>query len=144
MNTPYPTYPRLHALLGAALPGLQLSNAAAEALEDALTDAHEHAPPSAFFARLRGIARGHAADGQAWRERQLSQARGQELAEATRCMAAVVACGGVLLAAQSAREMDDAQAQCPPQVEEGLLHAVVVLADHAGALVEPDVCAPLL
>lgn len=144
MNTPYPTYPRLHALLGAALPGLQLPRTAAEALEGALTEAHEHAPPSAFFAALRGIANSHAADGQAWRERQLSEARGRELSEATRCMAAVSACGGVLLAAQSAREMDDAQAQCPPQVEEGLLHAVVVLADHAGALVEPEACAPLL
>ncbi|WP_026347088.1 hypothetical protein [Stenotrophomonas hibiscicola] len=144
MNKPFPTYPRLHALLGAALPGLQLSTTAAEALEDALTEAHEQAPPSSFFARLRGMARGHAADDQVWRERQLSGARGRELAEATRCLAAVSACGGVLLAAQSAREMDDLQAQCPPQVEEGLLHAVVVLADHAGALVEPDACAPLL
>jgi len=143
MNTPYPTYPRLQALLGAALPDLQLSTTAAEALEDALTEADEQAPQSAFFARLRGIAHSHGADGQAWRERQLSEARGRELAEATRCLAALSACGGVLLAAQSAREMDDAQVQCPPQVEEGLLHAVVVLADHAGALVEPDACAPL-
>jgi len=142
MNKPFPTYPRLQALLGAALPGLQLSNAVAEALEDALTEANEQAPPSAFFARLRGITHSHAADGQPWRERQLSEARGRELAEATRCLAALSACGGVLLAAQSARETDDAQ--CPPQVEEGLLHAVVVLADHAGALVEPDACAPLL
>ncbi|WMJ71558.1 hypothetical protein [Stenotrophomonas sp. 24(2023)] len=31
----------------------------------------------------------------------------------------------------------DAAAQRPPQEEEGLLHAVVVLADHAGALVAP-------
>jgi len=144
MNTLYPTYPRLHALLGAALPGLQLSDAVAEALEDALTDAHENTLPSAFFARLRGIARGHTSGGQAWGERRLSEARGRELSEATRCLAAVSACGGVLLAAQSAREMDDAQAQCPPQVEEGLLHAVVVLADHAGALVEADACTPLL
>lgn len=144
MNTPYPTYPRLHALLGAALPRLQLSTTAAEALEDALTEVHEQAPPSAFFARLRGIAHSHAADGQAWCERQLSEARGRDLAEATRCLAALSACGGVLLAAQSAREMDDATAQCPPQVEEGLLHAVVVLADHAGALVEPDTHASVL
>ena len=107
-------------------------------MEDALTDVHEQAPPSAFFARLRGIAHSHGADGQIWRERQLSEARGRELAEATRCLAAVSACGGVLLAAQSAREIDDTQAQCPPQVEEGLLHAVVVLADHAGALVAPE------
>ncbi|MEN5262702.1 hypothetical protein [Stenotrophomonas hibiscicola] len=138
MNKPFPTYPRLQALLGAALPGLQLSNAVAEALEDALAEANEQAPPSAFFARLRGIAHSHGADGQAWRERQLSEARGRELAEATRCLAALSACGGVLLAAQSAREMEDAAAQCPPQVEEGLLHAVVVLADHAGALVAPE------
>lgn len=144
MNTPYPTYPRLHALLGAALPGLQLSTTAAEALEDALAEVHEQAPPSAFFARLCGIAHNHGADGQPWRERQLSEARGRDLAEATRCLAALSACGGVLLAAQSAREMDDVSAQCPPQVEEGLLHAVVVLADHAGALVEPDACAQLL
>lgn len=144
MNTPHPTYPRLQALLGAALPGLQLPTTAAEALEDALAEANEQAPPSAFFARLRGIAHSHAADGQAWRERQLSEGRGRELAEATRCLAALSACGGVLLAAQSARETDDAQAQCPPQVEERLLHAMVVLADHAGALVEPDACAPLL
>ncbi|MFV7456545.1 hypothetical protein ACNPMX_17330 [Stenotrophomonas maltophilia] len=73
MNTPYPTYPRLQALLGAALPGLQLSNTAAEALEDALTEVHEQAPPSAFFARLHGVAHRHGADGQAWRERQLSE-----------------------------------------------------------------------
>ncbi|KRG45349.1 MULTISPECIES: hypothetical protein [Stenotrophomonas] len=138
MNTPYPAYPRLQALLGAALPGLQLSNTAAEALEDALTEVHEQAPPSAFFARLHGVAHSHGADGQAWRERQLSEARGRELAEATRCLAALSACGGVLLAAQSAREMEDAAAQCPPQMEEGLLHAVVVLADHAGALVAPE------
>jgi len=94
------------------MPGLQLSNAVAEALEDALTEAHEHAPPPAFFARLYGIAQSHAADGQVWRERQLSEGRGRELAEATRCLAALSACGGVLLAAQSARETDDAQAQC--------------------------------
>ena len=144
MNTPHPTYPRLQALLGAALPGLQLPTTAAEALEDALAEANEQALPSAFFARLRGIAHSHPADGQAWRERQLSEGRGRELAEATRCLAALSACGGVLLAAQSARETDDAQAQCPPQVEEGLLHAVAVLADHAGALVAPDACAPLL
>ena len=144
MNTPHPTYPRLQALLGGALPGLQLSNAAAEALEGALAEVNEQAPPSAFFTRLRGIAHNHAADGQAWREQQLSEARGRDLAEATRCLAAVSACGGILLAAQSAREMDDAQAQCPPQVEEGLLHAVVVLADHAGALVEPDTHASVL
>ncbi|WP_262083663.1 hypothetical protein [Stenotrophomonas sp. SMYL41] len=81
---------------------------------------------------MRGIAHNHAADGQAWRERQLSEARARELAEATRCLTAVSACGGVFLAAQPAREMEDAPAQCPPQVEEGLLHAVVVLADHAG------------
>lgn len=137
MNTPHPTYPRLQALLGAALPGLQLSTAVAEALEDALAEANEQAPPSAFFARLRGIAHSHAADGQ------VPAARLAELPFAPR-LAAVSACGGILLAAQSAREMDDAQAQCPPQVEEGLLHAVVVLADHAGALVEPDACAPLL
>ncbi|ENE2728837.1 TPA: hypothetical protein ACKP89_002867 [Stenotrophomonas maltophilia] len=144
MTTLYPTYPRLHVLLGAAMPGLQLSNAVAEALEDALTEAHEHAPPPAFFARLHGIAQSHAADGQVWRERQLSDVRGRELTEATRCLAALSACGGVLLAAQSARETDDAQAQCPPQVEECLLQAVVVLADHASALVEADACAPLL
>ncbi|WP_369040370.1 hypothetical protein [Stenotrophomonas maltophilia] len=60
------------------------------------------------------------------------------MAEATRCMAAVSACGRVLLAAQAARELDDAHAQCPPQVEEGLLHAVVVMADHAEALVASD------
>ena len=35
MTTPYPTYPRLHTLLGDALPDLQLPNATAEALEDA-------------------------------------------------------------------------------------------------------------
>ena len=43
MNTPHPTYPRLQALLGAALPGLQLSTAVAEALEDALAEANEQA-----------------------------------------------------------------------------------------------------
>ncbi|HGM6731392.1 TPA: hypothetical protein ACKQBZ_002488 [Stenotrophomonas maltophilia] len=137
MNTPYPAYPRLHALLGDVLPDLALPTPVAEALEDALCEGDGDAAPSAFFARLRGIAQSHAADGQPWRERHLSEARGRELAEATRCLAAVSACGGVLLAAQSAREMDDAAAQCPPQVEEGLLHAVVVLADHAGGLVAP-------
>jgi hypothetical protein len=40
----------------------------------------------------------------------------------------------VLLATQAARELDDAEAQCPPQTEEGLLHAVQLLAEHAGAL----------
>lgn len=140
MTTPHPAYPRLHTLLGTALPGLQLSDATAEALEDALAEAEDAAPAPAFFARLHGITHNHAADGRLWRERQLSEARGRELAEATRCLAAVSACGGVLLAAQSAREMDDAAAQCPPQVEEGLLHAVVVLADHAGALVKPGAC----
>ncbi|MGS7841179.1 hypothetical protein [Stenotrophomonas forensis] len=142
MNTPYPTYPHLHALLGDALlgdalPGLALPTPVAEALEDALCEGDGDAAPSAFFARLRGITQSHAADGRAWRERHLSEARGRELAEATRCLAAVSACGGVLLAAQSAREMDDVATQCPPQVEECLLHAVVVLADHAGGLVAP-------
>ncbi len=92
MNTPYPNYPRLQALLGAALPGLQLSTTAAEALEDALAEVHEHAPPSAFFARLRDIAHNHAADGQPWRERQFSEARGREPAEATRCLRVGVCC----------------------------------------------------
>ncbi len=138
MNTPYPAYPRLHALLGDSLPGLALPTPVAEALEDALCEGDGDVAPSAFFARLRGIAQSHAADGQPWRERHLGESRGRELAEATRCLAAVSACGGVLLAAQSAREMDDVAAQCPPQMEEGLLHAVVVLADHAGGLMAPD------
>ena len=84
MNTPHPTYPRLQASPGAALPGLQLPTTPAEALEDALAEANEQAPPSAFFARLRGIAHSHAADGQAWRERQLSEARGRDQGEAYR------------------------------------------------------------
>ncbi len=138
MNTPYPAHPRLHALLGDALPGLSLPDATAEALESALNDAQDNAPPPAFFARLRGITRGHGADGQPWRERHLSDARARRLAEGTRCLAAVSACGKLLLAAQAARELDDEQAQCPPQVEEGLLHAVVVLADHAEALVASE------
>lgn len=141
MKKPSPAYPCLHAVLGDALAGLNLPDATAEVLENALNDAEEDAPPSAFFARLRGSARGHAADGQPWRERKLSDTRMRAFAESTRCLAAVSACGRVLLAAQAARELDDAQAQCPPQVEEGLLHAVVVLADHAGALVAADACA---
>lgn len=95
MNTPYPTYPRLQALLGAALPDLQLSTTAAEALEDALTEADEQAPQSAFFARLRGIAHSHGADGQAWRERQLSEARGnwpRRRAVLPHCPPAAVCC----------------------------------------------------
>ena len=56
MTTLYPTHPRLHALLGNALPGLALPNAVAEALEDALIEAAVATPPSAFFARLRGVA----------------------------------------------------------------------------------------
>ena len=123
MTTLYPTYPRLHTLLGDALPGLALPNAVAEALEDALIEAAETTPPSAFFTRLRDVAC------------EAGGARGRELAEAARCLAALSACGGVLLAAQSARELDDVAAQCPAQVEEGLLQAVVVLAEHAGALV---------
>ncbi|AWH34427.1 hypothetical protein [Stenotrophomonas sp. SAU14A_NAIMI4_8] len=123
MTTLYPTYPRLQALLGNALPGLALPSAVAEALEDALMEAAETTPPSAFFTRLRGVA--HEAD----------DARGRGLADAARCLAALSACGSVLLAAQSARELDDVAAQCPAQVEEGLLQAVVVLAGHAGALV---------
>lgn len=130
MTTLYPTYPRLHALLGDALPGLALPNAVAEALEDALIEAAEAVPPSAFFARLRGLA--YEAGG----------ARGRGLADAARCLAALSACGGVLLAAQSARELDDVTAQCPAQVEEGLLQAVVVLAEHAGALVHDVVDCP--
>lgn len=137
MNTPYPTYPCLQSLLGDALSPLALPDATAKALEDALSVAEESAPPSAFFARLYGLAHGHGADGQPWQNRKLSDARMRGMAEATRCMAAVSACGRVLLAAQAARELDDAEAQCPPQVEEGLLHAVIVLADHADALVAP-------
>lgn len=123
MTTLYPTYPRLHALLGDALPDLALPNAVAEALEDALMEAAEAVPPSAFFARLRGMAQA------------VGDARGRGLAEVARSLAALSACGGVLLAAQSARELDDVAAQCPAQVEEGLLQAVVVLAEHADALV---------
>lgn len=68
MTTPYPTYPRLHTLLGDALPDLQLPNATAEALEDALTEADEAAPTPAFFKRLRDVTRCHAADGEPWTE----------------------------------------------------------------------------
>lgn len=144
MKKPSRTYPALHALqalLGDALTGLALPDATAEALEHALNAAEGSAPLSAFFAQLHGSMRGHTADGQPWHERRLSDTRMRALAAGTRCLAAVSACGRVLLAAQAARELDDAQAQCPPQVEEGLLHAVVVLADHAGALVASDACA---
>ncbi|KAF1014809.1 MAG: hypothetical protein GAK31_02296 [Stenotrophomonas maltophilia] len=94
MTPSAPACPRLHALLGAALPGLQLSHSVTEALEDALAEAHEHAPLPAFFARLRSTAQRHAADGQHCHERHLSEARGRALAEATRCLAALSACGG--------------------------------------------------
>ena len=142
MTLPHPTHPRLHALLGNALPGLRLPAAAADILEDALAAAHENVPQPAFFARLRSIARGDGANGQPWPETRITEARARDLAGATRCLAAVSSCAGLLLAAQAAREMDDARAHCPPQVEEGLLHAVQVLADHAGALVEPAAAVP--
>jgi len=135
MNTPYPTCRCLQSLLGDALSTLALPDATAKALEDALNEAEGSAPPSAFFAQLHGSMRGDAADGQPWQEQRLSDGRMRELVAGTRCLAAVSACGRVLLAAQAARELDDAHAQWPPQIEEGLLHAVVVLADHAGALV---------
>ncbi|SFR85928.1 hypothetical protein SAMN04487782_1367 [Stenotrophomonas maltophilia] len=139
MTLPHPTHPRLHALLGDALPGLKLSSTVAEALEHALTGAHDHVSVPAFFARLRGIAQGHGVDGRAWRELRLSEARARDMAEATRCLAAVSSCAVLLVAAQSARETDSADVHCPPQVEEGLLHAVLLLADHAGALMVPAV-----
>ncbi|MEN5004852.1 hypothetical protein [Stenotrophomonas indicatrix] len=136
MTTPYPTYPRLHTLLGDALPDLQLPNATAEALEDALAEADEAAPTPAFFKRLRDVTRCHAADGEPWTELRITpaRARARDLACTTRCLLALSALGGVLLATQAARELDDAEAQCPPLSEEGLLHAVQLLADHAGAL----------
>ncbi len=137
MSSPYSAYPLLYSLLGDALPDLALPDASAEALEGALGDAAGNSPPSAFFARLQGIAHGHGTDGHACREQWFSDSRMRKLAEGTRCLAAVSACGRVLLAAQAARELDDAEAQCPPQVEEGLLHAVIALADHAETLVAP-------
>ena len=90
MNTPHPTYPRLQALLGAALPGLQLSTAVAEALEDALAEANEQAP--AFFA-------GCAASLTATRPTARRGANGNSARRAAgtwprrRCLAAVSACG---------------------------------------------------
>jgi len=134
MTTLYPTYPRLHTLLGDAMPDLQLPNATAEALEDALTEAEQSAVTPAFFKRLRDVTRCHAADGEPWTELRITPARARDLACTTRCLLALSALGGVLLATQAARELDDAEAQCPPQTKEGLLHAVQLLAEHAGAL----------
>lgn len=59
MPDPLPDYPRLHALLGDAV--RDLPDALAEKMEDALSDAAESLPPSAFFTFLQSHGKGRRA-----------------------------------------------------------------------------------
>ncbi|MEG0195539.1 MAG: hypothetical protein RR698_20530, partial [Stenotrophomonas sp.] len=68
-----PDYPRLHALLGDA--ARDLPNALAEKMEDALSDAAESAPTSAFFTFLQGHGKGRRVDGVPWAETRLTPGR---------------------------------------------------------------------
>ena len=125
MSDRLPDYPRLHALLGAAL--RDLPNAVAEKLEDALCESAEGAPSSAFFAHLKGHGKNLRADGEAWAETRLSPGRAFDLALATRSASGITALIAVLHAAHVARESDD-PACCPSAaVIEGLFNACQML-----------------
>ncbi|HEL2979970.1 TPA: hypothetical protein UMB92_002844 [Stenotrophomonas maltophilia] len=110
MSDLLPDYPRLHALLGDAV--RDLPNALAEKMEDALSDAAESIPPSAFFAFLDRYGKQRCADGQAWTEIRLTPARAFDLALATRSASGIAALSAVLHAAHVARENDDPRS-CP-------------------------------
>ncbi|WP_256643065.1 hypothetical protein [Stenotrophomonas sp. 9(2022)] len=125
MSDRLPDYPRLHALLGAAL--RDLPNAVAETLEDALCESAEGAPSSAFFAHLKAHGKNLRADGEAWTETCLSPGRAFDLALATRSASGITALTAVLHAAHVARESDDT-ACCPSAaVIEGLFNACQML-----------------
>ncbi|SMR80764.1 MULTISPECIES: hypothetical protein [Stenotrophomonas] len=100
-----PDYPRLHALLGDAV--RDLPNALAEKMEDALSDAAESVPPSAFFTFLQGHGKGHCADGKPWADTRLTPGRAFDLALATRSASGIAALIAMLHAAHIARENDD-------------------------------------
>lgn len=104
MSDLLPDYPRLHALLGDAV--RDIPNALAEKMEDALSDAAESAPLSAFFAFLRGHGEGRCADGSPWVETRLTPGRVLDLALATRSASGITALTAVLHAAHIAREND--------------------------------------
>lgn len=125
MSDRLPDYPRLHALLGAA--ARDLSEALAEKLENALCEAAEVAPSSAFFAHLHDHGKNLRADGQPWTETRLSPSRAFDMAMATRSASGITALIAVLHAAHLARESDD-PACCPSAaVVEGLFNAGQVL-----------------
>jgi len=100
MSDLLPDYPRLHALLGDAV--RDLPNALAEKMEDALSDAAESAPPSAFFTFLQGHSKGHRADGTPWAEIRLTPGRALDLALATRSASGITALTAMLHAAHVA------------------------------------------
>lgn len=105
MSERLPDYPRLRTLLGDAV--RDLPNALAEKMEDALNDAAESVPPSAFFTFLRGHGGGCCADGTAWMETRLTPGRVLDLALATRSASGISALTAVLHAAHVARENDE-------------------------------------
>ncbi|MDI9272440.1 hypothetical protein [Stenotrophomonas sp. PFBMAA-4] len=120
-----PDYPRLHALLGAAL--RDLPNTLAEKLEDALCDSAERAVPSTFLAHLKDHGANLRADGEPWTETRLSPGRAFEMALATRSASGITALTAVLHAAHVARESETPDGYPSAAVVEGLFNACQVL-----------------
>lgn len=125
MSDLLPDYPRLQALLGDAV--RDLPNAVAEKMEDALSDAAESIPPSAFFAFLDRYGKQRRADGQAWAETRLTPARAFDLALATRSVSGITALSAVLHAAHVARENDDPRSCPSAALVDGLFDACEAL-----------------
>ncbi|HFK2919537.1 TPA: hypothetical protein ACGY72_000688 [Stenotrophomonas maltophilia] len=125
MSDLLPDYPRLHALPGDAV--RDLPNALVERMEDALSDAAESIPPSAFFAFLDRYGRQCRADGQAWTETRLTPGRAFDLALATRSASGITALSAVLHAAHVARENDDPRSCPSAALVDGLFDACEAL-----------------
>lgn len=125
MSDLLPDYPRLHALLGDAV--RDLPNALAEKMEDALSDAAESIPRSAFFAFLDRYGKQRRADGEAWTETRLTPARAFDFALATRSASGIAALSAVLHAAHVARENDDPRSCPSASLVDGLFDACEAL-----------------
>lgn len=130
-----PDYPRLHALLGDAV--RDLPNALAEKLEDALSDAAESAPPSAFFTFLQGHGKGQRADGTPWSENRLTPGRAFDLALATRSASGITALTAMLHAAHVARENDDPGFYPSAAMVDGLFDACEALSLQVERCLDP-------
>lgn len=130
-----PDYPRLHALLGDAV--RDLPDALAEKMEDALCEAAESIPRSAFLTFLDRHGKQLRADGEPWAETRLTPGRAFDLALATRSASGITALSALLHAAHVARENDDPGSYPSAALVDGLFDACEALSLQVGRCLVP-------